>query len=172
MKPGTFGTLSAAAGWLPVELARTRSTTLSDLVSRTNKRSINWLADRLLMTAGWERLRGMEPSLSGGLEAMQRWLSRLRRRNTRLRSGEQLFQFEPREVRRILVGHYEMRYEQLVTDPEAALRGICAFLGEQYVPAMSEPHKPVPADPEREWLERVEVPKDRLAQIPGKPYIW
>lgn len=27
------------------------------------------------------------------------------------RVGEQLFQFEPREVRRILVGHYEMRYE-------------------------------------------------------------
>lgn len=25
--------------------------------------------------------------------------------------GEQLFQFEPREVRRIFVGHYEMRYE-------------------------------------------------------------
>lgn len=27
------------------------------------------------------------------------------------RIGEQLFEFEPREVRRILVGHYEMRYE-------------------------------------------------------------
>lgn len=27
------------------------------------------------------------------------------------RVGEQLFQFEPREVRRILVGQYEMRYE-------------------------------------------------------------
>lgn len=27
------------------------------------------------------------------------------------RLGEQLFQFEPREVRRILVGQYEMRYE-------------------------------------------------------------
>jgi hypothetical protein len=25
--------------------------------------------------------------------------------------GEQLFQFEPREVRRILVGQYELRYE-------------------------------------------------------------
>lgn len=29
------------------------------------------------------------------------------------RLGEQLFQFEPREVRRILVGDYEMRYELL-----------------------------------------------------------
>ncbi len=27
------------------------------------------------------------------------------------RVGEQLFQFEPREVRRILVGRYEVRYE-------------------------------------------------------------
>lgn len=27
------------------------------------------------------------------------------------RIGERLFEFEPREVRRILVGHYEMRYE-------------------------------------------------------------
>lgn len=30
---------------------------------------------------------------------------------TNPRIGEQLFQFEPREVRRILVQHYEMRYE-------------------------------------------------------------
>ncbi len=28
-----------------------------------------------------------------------------------LRIGEKLEEFEPREVRRILVGHYEMRYE-------------------------------------------------------------
>lgn len=27
------------------------------------------------------------------------------------RVGEQLFQFEPREVRRIIVGNYEIRYE-------------------------------------------------------------
>jgi len=27
------------------------------------------------------------------------------------RIGEQLFEFEPREIRRILVGNYEMRYE-------------------------------------------------------------
>lgn len=27
------------------------------------------------------------------------------------RIGEQLFEFEPREVRRIIVGEYEMRYE-------------------------------------------------------------
>ena len=30
---------------------------------------------------------------------------------THPRMGEQLFEYEPREVRRLLVGHYEMRYE-------------------------------------------------------------
>ncbi len=30
---------------------------------------------------------------------------------TNPRIGEQLFEFEPREVRRLLVGDYEMRYE-------------------------------------------------------------
>lgn len=30
---------------------------------------------------------------------------------TNSRIGEQLFQFEPREVRRILVGEYEIRYQ-------------------------------------------------------------
>ena len=30
------------------------------------------------------------------------------------RVGEKLFHFEPREVRRILVGHYEIRYEIVV----------------------------------------------------------
>ncbi|MBU0498533.1 MAG: type II toxin-antitoxin system RelE/ParE family toxin [Gammaproteobacteria bacterium] len=30
---------------------------------------------------------------------------------TNPRIGDQLFEFEPREVRRLLVGHYEMRYE-------------------------------------------------------------
>lgn len=30
---------------------------------------------------------------------------------TNPRIGEKLFEFEPREVRRLLVGHYEMRYE-------------------------------------------------------------
>lgn len=32
---------------------------------------------------------------------------------TNSRVGEQLFQFEPREVRRIVVGEYEIRYELL-----------------------------------------------------------
>ncbi len=30
---------------------------------------------------------------------------------TNPRIGERLFEFEPRDVRRMLIGHYEMRYE-------------------------------------------------------------
>jgi len=37
--------------------------------------------------------------------------------------------------------YYELRYEQLVANPEALLREICDFLGEVYVPAMAEPHE-------------------------------
>jgi D-alanyl-D-alanine carboxypeptidase/D-alanyl-D-alanine-endopeptidase (penicillin-binding protein 4) len=65
-----------AAGYLPIELARHRSQSMQELVSRVNKRSLNWLADRLLMTAGSEMSRGGPPSMETGLEAMYAWLER------------------------------------------------------------------------------------------------
>ncbi|MFE9766322.1 sulfotransferase family protein [Streptomyces sp. NPDC005808] len=34
---------------------------------------------------------------------------------------------------------HELRFEDLVTDPESQLRGVCAYLGEEYVPEMREP---------------------------------
>jgi hypothetical protein len=37
--------------------------------------------------------------------------------------------------------YYELRYEELAADPESALRAICEFLGEIYVPEMAEPHR-------------------------------
>lgn len=37
--------------------------------------------------------------------------------------------------------YHEVRYEQLAADPEGELRKICGFLGEEYLPAMTEPHK-------------------------------
>jgi D-alanyl-D-alanine carboxypeptidase/D-alanyl-D-alanine-endopeptidase (penicillin-binding protein 4) len=63
-----------AAGFLPIELGRHGSQSLKDLVARVNKRSLNWLADRLLMTAGAEAVGGGPPSMEHGLEAMYRWL--------------------------------------------------------------------------------------------------
>ena len=37
--------------------------------------------------------------------------------------------------------YYQLHYEQLIVNPEAALRKICDFLGETYYPTMAEPHK-------------------------------
>jgi sulfotransferase family protein len=36
---------------------------------------------------------------------------------------------------------HELRYEDLVTDPHAELAELCAYLGEEYDPAMAEPSK-------------------------------
>ncbi len=36
---------------------------------------------------------------------------------------------------------FELRYEQLTADPQARLSELCDFLGEDYHPAMAEPHK-------------------------------
>jgi Sulfotransferase family len=35
----------------------------------------------------------------------------------------------------------ELRYEDLTTDPEGVLRPLCDFLGEDYAPAMCQPHE-------------------------------
>jgi len=37
--------------------------------------------------------------------------------------------------------YYELRYENLVADPEGVLRPLCDFLGEPFVPEMAEPHR-------------------------------
>ena len=37
--------------------------------------------------------------------------------------------------------YFELRYEDLVADPAARLAELCVFLGEEYDPAMAEPHR-------------------------------
>jgi serine-type D-Ala-D-Ala carboxypeptidase/endopeptidase (penicillin-binding protein 4) len=71
-----FASAAAEAGWLPVELARHSSRTIQELVAVVNKRSTNWLADRLLMTAGAEAAGVDRPSMELGLAAMDGWLER------------------------------------------------------------------------------------------------
>jgi hypothetical protein len=62
--------------------------------------------------------------------------------------------------------YHELRYERLVQDPEPALRGLCAFLGEEFDPAMTRPAAvadvAVPAD--KTWHARThgEVSDDRV----------
>ncbi|HLK22870.1 MAG TPA: sulfotransferase [Bryobacteraceae bacterium] len=57
-----------------------------------------------------------------------------------------------------------VRYEELVNDPEAGLRGICNFLGEEYSPAMLEPN--ADASVHVPWFHRAEqmVTTERLGK--------
>ncbi|MEZ4359087.1 MAG: D-alanyl-D-alanine carboxypeptidase [Kofleriaceae bacterium] len=62
-------------GTLPVVLATHRSAPLAEIVASVNKRSINWLADRVIMTAAALKYNDL-PSMDRGVEAMYDWLSR------------------------------------------------------------------------------------------------
>jgi D-alanyl-D-alanine carboxypeptidase/D-alanyl-D-alanine-endopeptidase (penicillin-binding protein 4) len=64
---------TTAAGSLPIELARHESQPLSRLVASINKRSLNTLSDRVIMTAG-AVMYGGAPSMDKGVRAMQAWL--------------------------------------------------------------------------------------------------
>jgi D-alanyl-D-alanine carboxypeptidase/D-alanyl-D-alanine-endopeptidase (penicillin-binding protein 4) len=67
---------SAAAGRLPVELAEYQSAPMSDLVRMVNKRSINWLSDRLIMSAAAHE-RGGPLSMSSALDTLRGFLRRV-----------------------------------------------------------------------------------------------
>ncbi len=69
-----IGDAVGAAG-LPVELARHDSDQLQDIVRRINKWSVNWLADRVIMTAA-ALSRRTAPSMQVAVEAMYDWLQR------------------------------------------------------------------------------------------------
>jgi serine-type D-Ala-D-Ala carboxypeptidase/endopeptidase (penicillin-binding protein 4) len=72
---GDFMGEAVATGTLPVELARHESRPLSEIVQRINKWSINWLADRVVMTAA-ALVRREAPTMELALDAMYRWMSR------------------------------------------------------------------------------------------------
>jgi D-alanyl-D-alanine carboxypeptidase/D-alanyl-D-alanine-endopeptidase (penicillin-binding protein 4) len=71
----TYVASAATGGWLPVELVAHHSAPLAEIVARVNKRSINWLADRVVMTAAASRFHE-PPSMSRALDAMYEWLER------------------------------------------------------------------------------------------------
>jgi Sulfotransferase family len=66
----------------------------------------------------------------------------------------------------------EVYYERLVADPEAELRKLCDFLGEEYVPAMAEPSQVAAvAVPERKkWhaLTHGDVTTERIGSWRGR----
>jgi hypothetical protein len=71
---------------------------------------------------------------------------------------------------------YELRYEKLVADPEAELRGLCAFLGEEFDPVMTEPaNVATTAVPKRKaWHERTHsaVTKARVGRWHDRLEPW
>ena len=70
-----FVAASTAGPGLPVELARHESARLADIILRVNKWSINWLADRVIMTAA-ALVKREPPSMELALSAMYDWLAR------------------------------------------------------------------------------------------------
>ncbi|MGE3545887.1 MAG: D-alanyl-D-alanine carboxypeptidase/D-alanyl-D-alanine-endopeptidase [Kofleriaceae bacterium] len=72
---GDFIGEAVGTGSLPVELARHESRKLSEIVAKVNKWSINWLADRVIMTAA-ALTRQQPPSMDLALDAMYDWLAR------------------------------------------------------------------------------------------------
>jgi D-alanyl-D-alanine carboxypeptidase/D-alanyl-D-alanine-endopeptidase (penicillin-binding protein 4) len=75
MELGDFIGDAVGTGALPVELGRHESRRLADIVSRVNKWSVNWLADRVIMTAS-ALVSRQPPSMDVALEAMYGWLAR------------------------------------------------------------------------------------------------
>jgi D-alanyl-D-alanine carboxypeptidase/D-alanyl-D-alanine-endopeptidase (penicillin-binding protein 4) len=62
-------------GALPVELARHESAALADIVAHVNKYSINWLADRVVISAA--ALHDRKPAtIASGVDEMYGWLGR------------------------------------------------------------------------------------------------
>jgi D-alanyl-D-alanine carboxypeptidase/D-alanyl-D-alanine-endopeptidase (penicillin-binding protein 4) len=66
---------ATSAGALPGELGRHDSEPLAEIVRHINKWSINWLADRVIMTAA-ALARRTTPSMDVALDAMYGWLAR------------------------------------------------------------------------------------------------
>jgi D-alanyl-D-alanine carboxypeptidase/D-alanyl-D-alanine-endopeptidase (penicillin-binding protein 4) len=72
---GDFIGESVLAGALPLELGRHESAALAEIVAHVNKWSINWLADRVIMTAA-ALTRRQPPTMELALDAMYGWLAR------------------------------------------------------------------------------------------------
>jgi serine-type D-Ala-D-Ala carboxypeptidase/endopeptidase (penicillin-binding protein 4) len=70
-----FVDTAVSAGGLPIELARHESQRLAQIVARINKWSVNWLADRVIMTAA-ALVKRQPPSMELALAAMYDWLER------------------------------------------------------------------------------------------------
>jgi D-alanyl-D-alanine carboxypeptidase/D-alanyl-D-alanine-endopeptidase (penicillin-binding protein 4) len=64
---------TASAGFVPEPLTQHASKPLAEMVAMINKRSINWLADRVIMTAAAKRYQDL-PSMEVAIRAMKEWI--------------------------------------------------------------------------------------------------
>jgi D-alanyl-D-alanine carboxypeptidase/D-alanyl-D-alanine-endopeptidase (penicillin-binding protein 4) len=98
-----FVDATAAAGRLPVTLAEHESKPLSHIVAQVNKRSINWLSDRVIATTT-ALAHDEKPSMDKGIDAMYTWLGRaagIEREKLVVDTGSGLSyktQFSPRQI--------------------------------------------------------------------------
>ncbi len=104
-----FISAAVAKGALPLELARHDSAALADIVAHVNKWSINWLADRVVISAA--ALHDRKPAtIASGVDAMYGWLGRhahVERQDAMLDTGSGLSyktQLSPHELVRIVRG--------------------------------------------------------------------
>ncbi|HUQ04564.1 MAG TPA: D-alanyl-D-alanine carboxypeptidase [Kofleriaceae bacterium] len=94
---------TAAIGRLPVTLVEHQSEPLSHIVAQVNKRSINWLSDRVIATAT-ALSHDEKPSMDKGIDAMYAWLGRaagIERDKLVVDTGSGLSyrtQFSPRQI--------------------------------------------------------------------------
>jgi serine-type D-Ala-D-Ala carboxypeptidase/endopeptidase (penicillin-binding protein 4) len=107
MELGDFIGDAVGAAGLPIELARHDSDSLQDIVRRINKWSVNWLADRVIMTAA-ALARRTTPSMDVAVEAMYEWMQRhsqIRRDSVVLDTGSGLSyrtRITPQEIVKIV----------------------------------------------------------------------
>lgn len=98
-----FVDASAATGHLPVTLAEHESEPLSHIIAKVNKRSINWLSDRVIATAT-ALAHDEKPSMDKGIDQMYTWLGRaagIERDKLVVDTGSGLSyrtQFSPRQI--------------------------------------------------------------------------
>ena len=95
------------AGHLPIVLAERASAPLADIITQVNKRSINWLSDRIIATAAALRA-DQQPSMAQGIDAMYAWMDRtagVARKDAILDTGSGLSyrtELSPRQIVKVL----------------------------------------------------------------------
>lgn len=142
-----------AASFLPVELGRHRSKPLGRIAATVNKRSINYMADRLVNTAG-AVVYGGDPSMAKGIKLMHRWLEE--------RAG-----IDPDAV--VLDTGSGLSYKTQLTARQIArvLRVAGGYLEPTDAPE-PEPRVAFAAEPDDPMLRRIAAASTRTTELPAR----